>query len=203
MAKDRIGTRIETLIQKGRWKQAETAIRKQLDKEPDDHWLWSRLSGVKYEQHDYQGALEAADKALDIVPDCPLAGWSYAGALEILGKTKEAGEVYAWLIRRGLEELKAPDADADECWEGKSWTQSLLADCVFQMAGCLAKSGAQDLAIRWYGDFLRLVDYGVQGIYSRKDAMRKLKKLVPGKGALREGAVNPQEAVEALTAAGG
>ena len=81
MGRDRIGTRIETLIQQGRWKQAERAIRKQLDKEPDDHWLWSRLSGVKYEQHDYQGALEAAEKALDIVPDCPLAGWSYAGAL--------------------------------------------------------------------------------------------------------------------------
>ena len=78
--------RIETLIGKGDWKSARRAIEKQLDREPDDHWLWSRLSAVKYEQRDYEGALAAAEKALEMVPDCPLALWSYANALDMLGR---------------------------------------------------------------------------------------------------------------------
>src|SRR5881227_2462785 len=114
--------RIETLIGKGNWKSAQLVIQKQLAKEPLDHWLWARLSAVKYEQRDYQGALEAAEEALKIVPDCPLAIWSKAGALDILGRTVEAMASYAQLLHRGLGQLKNPDEDAEECWEGQDWT---------------------------------------------------------------------------------
>src|SRR5690349_12462731 len=106
MTRARMGPESESLIRKGEWKQAQTAIEKQLVREPDDHWLWARLSGVKYEQRDYQGALQAAERALEIVPDCPLALWSKAGAVEMLGKADEALAVYADLFRRGLEELE-------------------------------------------------------------------------------------------------
>jgi tetratricopeptide (TPR) repeat protein len=171
--------RIETLIERGAWKSAQSAIEKQLRNEPDDHWLWSRLSGVKYEQRDYQGALEAAEKALEIVSDCPLALWSYAGALDMLGRTKEAGRVYAQLHNRGLEDLKNPDEDADACWEGADWTRGLVMDCIFRIAGGLAKIGGRDEAVDWYKRFLTLLDYEAQqGIYSRADAMAKLKKLM-------------------------
>jgi tetratricopeptide (TPR) repeat protein len=174
--------RIEVLIGQGAWESAQKAIEKQLVKEPDDHWLWARLSTVKHEQRDYQGALDAAEKALDIVPDCPLALWSYAGALDMLGKTKEAGKVYLWLLRRGLEELETPDEDANECWEGADWTRGLVVDSIFRLAGSLAKMGERDKAIEWYKRFLELVDYGMPpGIYSREEARSRLKKLGPGK----------------------
>ncbi len=177
--------RIETLIGRGEWKSARRAIEKQLEKEPDDHWLWSRLSGVQYEQGDYQGALDAAKKALEIVPDCPLALWSYAGALDMLGETREALRVYIQLVRRGVEEIREPDEDADECWEGADWTRSLVVDCIFRIAGCMAKIGERDKAVRWYERFLDILECGMQqGIYSREDAIARLKKLVRGKNAM-------------------
>jgi tetratricopeptide (TPR) repeat protein len=195
--------RIETLIAEGEWGSAQSAIEKQLHKEPDDHWLWSRLSAVKYEQRDYQGALEAADKGVQIVPDCPLALWSYANALDmlgnvreagrvsrswsrsrshpqnVLGNTREAGRVYIQLLRRGLQELSQPDEDADECWEGADWTRGLVVDCMFRIAGCLAKMRKRQKAIEWYKRFLDQVVIGVQpGIYSREDAQVKLRELL-------------------------
>src|SRR5438067_1965603 len=95
--------RIEDLIKQGEWAAAQEAIEKRLEKEADDHWLWSRLADMRYEQHDYQGALKAAETAKEIVPDCPLALWSYAGALDMLGKNKEALEAYNDLLARGDE----------------------------------------------------------------------------------------------------
>jgi tetratricopeptide (TPR) repeat protein len=171
------GNQIEKLIEAGKWKQAEDAIRKRLGKEPDNHWLWARLSTAKYELHDYEGALAAAEKALEIVPDCPLAKWEYAGALEMLGKIREAGDVYFWLLRRGLEELKTPDEDAEECWEGRKWTLGIMVDCTFRVAGLLAKIGKRDRAIKTYHEFLDLVNDGSPGIYTKEDAEAKLKKL--------------------------
>jgi tetratricopeptide (TPR) repeat protein len=168
---------IEKLIAAGKWKQAEDAIKKRLDKEPDNHWLWSRLSTAKYEQRDYKGALGAVEKALEIVPDCPLALWDYAGALDMIGKPSEAAEVYLRLLRRGRQELDTPDQDADECWEGRNWTLGIMVDCLFRIAGLLAKNGEKSRAIKLYNEFLALVDHGSPGIYTREDAEAKLKKL--------------------------
>ena len=184
MASTRIETRIESLIAERKWESAQKAVEKQLGKEPDDHWLWSRLSGVKYERQDYRGALDAAEKALNIVPDCPLALWSRAGALDMLGRTKEAGKIYIQLTRRGLEELNDPDEDANDCWEGADWTRCLVVDCIFRTADCLAKIGKRKEAAEWYHRFLNLLDFGMQGIYSREDATARLKKLPSAKKAV-------------------
>jgi tetratricopeptide (TPR) repeat protein len=197
MAADRIGAQIEARIRKEQWKPAQALIERQLAREPDDHWLWARLSGVKYEQRDYQGALEAADRARAIVPDCPLALWSYAGAIEVLGKPDEAMAWYTKLFRRGLEQLKDPDADATECWEGPDWTSALMADCLFRIAGCLAKTGQRDNAIKLYQALLSLLDL-VQGIYSREDVRERLNKLVPSKKARREAVVKLLEQEDEL-----
>jgi tetratricopeptide (TPR) repeat protein len=196
MARDRIGSQIETLIRKGEWKQAQTVIEKQLDKVPEDHWLWGRLSGVKYEQRDYRGALKAAQRAREFVPDCPLANWSFANASEMLGKIDGAIRQYAQLIDRGLKQLQHPDEDASECWEGADWTSGLVADCVFRIAGCLAKRGQRDKAVGTYRYFLSLADLGIQSIYSHQDALEKLNKLVPNKKVRREAAVKVIEETE-------
>jgi tetratricopeptide (TPR) repeat protein len=184
MAGNRVGSRIESLVEAGEWKSAQGVIEKQLVKEPDDHWLFARLSSVKFEQRDYDGALDAAERALRIVPDCPLALWSYAGALDMLGRTKEAGKVYIHLTRRGLKELNEPDEDANECWEDADWTRGLVVDCFFRTADCLAKIGKRDDAVEWYNRFLGLLDFGMQGIYSRAEATARLKKLASRKKAV-------------------
>jgi tetratricopeptide (TPR) repeat protein len=193
MATDRIGTQIETLISKSKWEQAQAVIEKQLKKEPGDHWLWARLSGVKYEQRDYRGASKAAEKAREIVPDCPLAIWSYANAREMLGETKGAMRFYAQLFQRGFKQLQEPDEDADECWEGPDWTSGLVADCVFRIAGCWVKLGRREKGIGAYEFFLSLADWGIQGIHTHEDARARLKKLVRSKVGQLQAAVKVME----------
>ena len=188
-AKDRMGLRIEALLAKRDWRRARAAIEKQLAKEPDDHWLWARLAGAKYEQRDYQGALQAAEKALAIVPDCPLAIWSQAGALELLGTPAAALNLYSALVTRGIEQLRDPDEDAEECWEGPDWTAGLAADCAFRAAECLERLGSPDRAIKMYRSFLNLWDLGVRGIYSRDEAQKRIKRLLPDKQARQDAAV--------------
>jgi hypothetical protein len=112
------------------------------------------------------------------------ASQSRAGALDMLGRTKEAGKIYIQLTRRGLAELSDPDEDANECWEGADWTRGLVVDCIFQTADCLAKIGKREEAVEWYNHFLNLLDFGMQGIYSRADATARLKKLASGKKAV-------------------
>ncbi len=178
-------SRIENLIRDSKWGLARKAIEKQLAEAPDDHWLWSRLSGVMYEQRNYEEALKAAKRALQILPDCPLALWSQANALDMLGKPAQARKAYLGLLRRSVEELKAPDDDANECWEGEQWTYGLMMDCLYRLAGCWAKSGERDLAFKLYRMFLGFLDLldlsssGNQSIYTRQDAIARLKQLVP------------------------
>ena len=99
---------------------------------------------------------------------------------------------------RGLQQLQNPDVDANECWEGPDWTSGLTVDCVFRTAGCLAKMGRRDQAVGTYGLFLSLIDLGLQGIYSRKDALKKLNQLLPNKKTRREAAVKSIGKVELI-----
>jgi tetratricopeptide (TPR) repeat protein len=196
MTSNRIGTQIEKLIARGEWSTAQELIEKQLGKEPDDHWLWSRLSAVKYEQRDYKQAHADAMKALQIVSDCPLAQWSLAGALDMLGETKSALEVYTQLFRRGLQELKTPGADAEECWEGTEWTVGLMTDCLFRIADCLAKNGVHDEAEKFYRLFLEFLMDGAQGIYSSEDAIVRLKALQQKKADVPQALIKRAKNVE-------
>jgi len=137
-------------------------------------------------------------EALKIVLDCPLALWSKVVAVEMLGKPDEAIGRYSWLLRRGLEQLKKPDEDADESWEGQDWTLGLMADCIFRFAGCLAKTGKRGDAVEKYRAFLSLADLGLPSIYSREDAKARLDKLMPSKKARREAAVKALEKGELI-----
>lgn len=199
MVKNRFGTQLEGLLRDEKWKAAQVLLEKQLSKEPEDHWLWSQLSAVKYEQREYEGALQDAEKALDFVPDCPLALWSKANAVEMLGKTSEAIHLYSQLYERGRRQLKHPDDDANECWEGPEWTTGLISDCLFRLAGCLAKNNQRDQAIQMYLDFLKhlyvlnLLNLRTPGIYSREDAQERLKKLTRNKTVRRAAMVKEME----------
>ena len=48
---------IELFIHSERWPEARTLILKQLESEPRNHWLITRLSLTYYEQRNYETAL--------------------------------------------------------------------------------------------------------------------------------------------------
>jgi tetratricopeptide (TPR) repeat protein len=173
-----IGSTIETLREQEQWPEMETAARDALVKDPKNHWLVTRLSDAIYEQKQYTAALEYADQALAIVPDCPLALWAKAGALDMLGRSQDALEHYVEIVKRGIQEIREPDEDAEECWEGQTWTFSLLTDCMFRIAGCLEDTGDIKGAAYRYKLFVSLLDAGnASSLYSREQAEARLKKL--------------------------
>jgi tetratricopeptide (TPR) repeat protein len=165
---------IEALIEQEMWTEARRAIREELKAHPADHWLLTRLSTTYYEERDYEEALRWVEKAREMAPDCPLVLWDYAGTLDMLGREREAIAVYQTLLQRGVEAIAA-----EECGEGEEWARGLLTDCVYRAGRCFEDLEDRRKAADLYGTFLNLVDLGAPSIYSREDALARLRKL-PG-----------------------
>jgi tetratricopeptide (TPR) repeat protein len=163
---------IETLIEQQNWDEARRAIREELRADPDNHWLLTRLSTTFYEQGDYEEALRWVEKARQVMPDCPLVLWDYAGTLDMLGREREAIAIYRSLLQRGAEAIAA-----DECGEGAEWAAGLLTDCVYRAGRCFEDLKDRPKAAELYGMYLSLVDMGAPSIYSREEAVDRLRKL--------------------------
>src|SRR5687768_1235920 len=96
---------IEKLIDAEDWKAARKLIHAALRKEPDSHWLLTRLGLTHYEERNYRKALLYDTQALELAPNCPLVLWDYAGTLDMLGRNKEAIAIYRKLIKRGVDKI--------------------------------------------------------------------------------------------------
>jgi tetratricopeptide (TPR) repeat protein len=123
--------KIEALIEIDDWKGARKAIVSRLRKEPQSHWLLSRLALTYYEEFEYEKALEIETQALKLAPKCPLVLWGYAGALDMLGRERKALRVYQRLVRRGVESIAY-----GECGEGLALARGMVADSFYRMADC-------------------------------------------------------------------
>jgi tetratricopeptide (TPR) repeat protein len=96
---------IESAIETDDWPRARVLIRSALKRDPDSHWLLTRLGLTYYEQRQYKRAIQYSEKALALAPHCPLVLWDYAGCLEMLDRTQEALAIYRRLLRRGINRL--------------------------------------------------------------------------------------------------
>ncbi len=151
---------IEDCIAHEQWEAARRLIEEALTDMPESHWLLTRLGLTYYEQFDYRKALEIAEKALAIAPDCPLVLWDYAGSLEMLDRPQEAIAVYQKLIERGVEALAY-----DECGEGRAWARGLYADCFYRMSHCCLALGRKAEALDVLSRHLNQRGPGCRSIY--------------------------------------
>jgi len=165
--------RINELFAKEDWRKARTVIERELKKTPLDHWLLARLATIFYEEREYAAALKFAEQARALAPRCPLVLWEQAGALQMLGKPKQALKVYACLLSQDFTSL----AD-DECGEGVDWAIALLADCAFRAATCWEDLEQTELALSYLSTCLEGKAMGAGGIYSKQDVEREINKLV-------------------------
>jgi tetratricopeptide (TPR) repeat protein len=167
---------VERLIETERWVDARHAIEELLKRRPSDHWLITRLSTTYYEMGDYAKALGLADQALELVPDCPLAMWDKAGALDMLGRGKEALAILVSLLKMIVEAIELNQAD--DFGEGGAWTLGLVADCAFRIGLILEDLGLKgEEVVFLFQCFLKLVDLGAESIYERDEAVAKLQSL--------------------------
>lgn len=166
------GDAIEKAIAQDQWVRARSLIRKALAKEPDSHWLLSRLALTYYEQKQYRKALSYELKALQIEPYCPMSIWGYAGTLDMLEQEKEALKLYRWLISWGEEELAY-----GQCGEGIQKARSLIADCFYRIARIQGRAGQRKRAIQSYKEHLSRRTRGTRSIYPLKDVKQRMRKL--------------------------
>ena len=151
---------IEHEIAQEDWVVARKRIRAALRNEPGSHWLLTRLALTYYEEHSYGVSLKYATQALAIEPSCPLALWEQAGALSMLGKSKEGVRIYRRLIRRGVDSIAHGD-----CGEGLARARGLVADCWYRVALCQRTSGSFVVARNSLRRHLALRGPGCRSIY--------------------------------------
>lgn len=163
---------IEALIRAQKWTAAENQIRGELQSAPRSHWLWTRLSTVRYHQYAYNELLKYADKALKIMPGCSLVTWDKANALQMLGRSREAIEAYEVLARRGLRGMLR-----EPCSEGRAWARGLIADSHYRIGLCWTKLGRKGQARGAIRKSLKVRGPGCRSIYSIGEVRQALRSL--------------------------
>jgi tetratricopeptide (TPR) repeat protein len=164
--------KIEELIEKEDWPEARKEILSKLEKDPEDHWLLTRLGLTYYEERDYEKALKIEEMAYRIAPHCPLVLWDYAGTLQMLGRHKEAIKVYRRILAKGIDEIAY-----GECGEGKAWGRGLIADCYYRLSDSHRDLGEDTKAVRAFETHLDLRGPGCHSIYPLGSLNKKLQTL--------------------------
>lgn len=166
------GARIEALLEKKDWENARKAVLKELEVEPDSHYLVSRLALTYYEQRQYETALHYSQESMKLAPHCPLVLWNYAGALEQTGHEREAIRVWKRLLRRGIERIAH-----GPCGEGIRQAESLLNDCRYRIGKTYYFLDRPVLAWRYMHAHLTHRRRGLPSIYSRADVLWNLERI--------------------------
>lgn len=158
---------IERLIRDDKWLAARKAIRAALKADPKSHWLLTRLGLTYYETRRYAASLPYQERALALAPRCPLVLWDYAGTLQMLGRHREAIDVYRRLTRRGVRRIAT-----GPCGEGLARAKGLVADCHYRIANSLRALGRIDEARSEFDAHLDMRGPGCQSIYALRELDR-------------------------------
>jgi predicted Zn-dependent protease len=164
---------IEDAIRTSRWEKARRLIRSELQRTPEDHWLWTRLSLTYYEQFRYRRALQYSQKALRLAPKCPLVLWDYAGDLDMLGRKPEAMRIYRKLVRLGPHSIAY-----GQCGEGLGRARGLVADSLYRLALCYRDLGQHRKAVDYLQEHLQQRGPGCHSIYRIDEVRGELRRLI-------------------------
>jgi tetratricopeptide (TPR) repeat protein len=164
---------IKDAIQQDDWPTARRLIRAALRREPDSHWLLTRLGLTYYEQYDYERALFYSRQAHKLAPRCPLVLWDLAGAYEMLKRLTESQKIFRLLISRGISAIAF-----DTCGEGVAWARGLIADCWYRIAHIEHRRGRRARAIASFRRHLALRGPGCRSIYPISQVRRELRALL-------------------------
>lgn len=163
---------IQKYLDHHHWKKAQALIKQELLFQPTDHWLWFSLSSACYEQKDYEMALKASRRAVELAPECPLALWHYAGALYMTGREDAAFAIWMVLLNKDLEELAE-----GEHGEGMDWALRLVNDVQFRLGLYYHRHGMEELARKSFQNYLHNRKHGVESTYDEQVAEQMLAPL--------------------------
>jgi len=164
---------IEDAIQQEDWPTARRLIRAALRREPESHWLLTRLGLTYYEEHNYERALVSDHQAYQLAPRCPLVLWDLAGTYQMLKRLTESRRLYRQLISRGVSAIAS-----DACGEGVAWARGLVADCWYRIAHIERSRGRRSLAVSSFRSHLALRGPGCRSIYPISHVRRELREIL-------------------------
>ena len=167
-----VGREVNRVYMGERWLEATKLIRKHLRRSPNDHWLLTRLASTYYERRRYREALSISRRALAVAPRCPLVLWDHAGILRGLRRHRDSIAVLRRLIRRGADALAS-----GECGEGLTRARALVNDSRLEIARNHEAMGNLPMAKRYVRAYLAGRLHGPKGIYSKREAERRLRRL--------------------------
>lgn len=163
---------ISDLFDRNEWQKARRLIVRELAKDPQNHWLLTRLSTTYYEEYKYEEALDASLKAMEIKPHCPLVLWDLATTLDMISREEESIHILKKLLRRGVLKIAY-----DECGEGRRWSESLLNDCRFRIANSYRRLNQMELSKKFILLHLRHRKPGLPSLYSITEAKELLRSV--------------------------
>ncbi len=166
----KIVKKIQKYSEKERWDKAEQLLLGLLEKDPDDHWVLTKLASTYYEEYNYKKALKYSEKALKIAPSCPLVNWDYACALDMMNRKKEAIKIWKKLLNRKLEDIAF-----GECGEGIRWSKSLLNDCRYRIGVSYLEMGKNAYALKYLNEHIKNRKRGLPSLYSKKEVLKKVR----------------------------
>jgi tetratricopeptide (TPR) repeat protein len=169
-----VDQRMNRCLDREDWAGARRLIRAKLLREPESHWLLTRLGLTYYEERRYREALTPQKKALTLAPRCPLVRWDYAGTIDALGRRTEAIAIWRTLLRQGERRIAH-----GPCGEGLRWTRSLLNDCRYRLALACRALGRLRSARHYLAQHLRRRRQGVPSIYPLSLVRRRLAGIWP------------------------
>jgi tetratricopeptide (TPR) repeat protein len=174
--KRKYSTLINDLFMKEEWIEARKIILKLLRSEPNDHFLFTRLSTTYFEEKKYKKALEYVQKALRISPHCPLVLWDYAGTLDMLGRSKDALKVYKSLLKMGVSRL-----GYGEDGEGVRYARTMINDCRYRIGLLYASMGKFYLSSKYIKLHIATRSRNCLSIYNLRKVKKQLSIILIGK----------------------
>ncbi len=152
--------------------QGRKILLRLLKSEPDDHWLLSRISSCYYEERNYRKALVYSTEAIKFAPSCPLALMDHAACLDMLGRGKEAIEIWRRLLRKGKRKIAV-----GECGEGIRSAKEIVNSCRYRLGVAYADLGRRDLAIRYLKLHLKFRQRGIPCPQTKREVKARLKRI--------------------------
>jgi len=163
---------INKYIMNEEWENAKLILEDIFTKMPDDHWIITQLAEVNYEMHNYDLALQLAEKAILLAPNCPLVINDYANMLYIHENYSESINLWKRLLKKGAKRIAK-----DECGEGINAAVSLLNDCRFRIAVAYQHINDIKSAIHYLKLHLKNRRRGIFSNFTKSEVLKRIEKL--------------------------
>ncbi|HOX77391.1 MAG TPA: CDC27 family protein [Bacteroidales bacterium] len=170
--KENFSITLNALFDKKEWVKAKELLESEINKFPNEYFLYTSLAKVYFNLKQYQKASEAALMAVSIEPNDPLVVYDYACTLYSLDKYNEAINEWFKIVNLGVKGILHGEYN-----EGIKWTKSIVNDSRFRIAMCYFEMGNKEIARKFVDDHLKHRQRGIYSDFTKRQILKKQHEL--------------------------